>query len=288
MPELARFGELFTPSLFRAPTENDGLKLYIPLRGDPAALFYYQDKAMFPWLDMDLLHLRLEDEKTEEVLWMGYTARSYRAALLAGEKAAPGFENARLGVYSRISVPPSAAHPGILDFTFDLDPSLPELPKVGVTARIPAYYSRILWFGAGPQESYPDRQAGAFLGRYEDTPGSLETPYIMPQENGNRSGVRSVTLVGPQAPDGKPRRIGIRPDKPGNLGGSRYSPENLFTGLHTTDLRDLTLGPDGYWLLSIDIAQRGVGAAACGPDTLEQYRIRPGRFTVRLFIGDGQ
>jgi beta-galactosidase len=276
-PEIARFGELFTPSLFRAPTENDGLKLYIPLRGDPAALFYYQDKALFPWLDLDLLHLRLGEEKTEDILWMGYKARSYRTTLLAGEKAAPEFKNTRLGVYTRISVPPSAANPGILDFTFDLDPSLPELPKVGVTARIPAHYSRIRWFGSGPQESYPDRRAGAFLGCYEDTPASLETPYIMPQENGNRGGVRSVVLLGPG-------RIVIRPDKPVNMGVSRYSPENLFTSLHTTDLRVI----DDYWFLSLDIAQRGVGTATCGPDTLEQYRIRPGRFTVRLFIGDGQ
>ncbi|MDR2759352.1 MAG: DUF4981 domain-containing protein [Spirochaetaceae bacterium] len=284
-PEFARFGDLFAPSLFRAPTENDGLKIYIPLRGDPAALFYYQDKALFPWLDLDLLHLRTGEEETAGILWEGYKAKFYRAALLAGEKAAPGFENTRLGVFTRISVPPSADNPGILDFTFDLDPSLPELPKVGLTARIPAYYSRITWFGAGPQESYPDRRAGALLGRYEDTPASLGVPYIVPQENGNRSGVRSVTLWGNQVPGDKPGRIIIRPDKPVNMGVSRYSPENLFTGLHTTDLKDLTQGPGAYWLLSIDVAQRGVGTATCGPDTLEPYRIRPGRFTLRLFIG---
>ncbi|MDR2630517.1 MAG: DUF4981 domain-containing protein [Spirochaetaceae bacterium] len=285
-PEIARFGALFAPSLFRPPTENDGLKIYIPLRGDPAALFYYQDKAMFPWLDLDLLHLRATEEKTECLRWEGYEAQSYRAVLLAGEKAAPGFENTRLGVYTRISVPPSAANPGILDFTFDLDPGLPELPKVGVIARIPAYYSQITWFGEGPQESYPDRRAGALLGRYEDTPASLEVPYIMPQENGNRSGVRGITLWGHQVPGDKPGRITIRPDKPVNMGASRYSPENLFTGLHTTDLKDLTQGPGGCWFLSIDIAQRGVGTAACGPDTLEPYRIRPGRFTFRLYIGE--
>ncbi|MFP3091163.1 DUF4981 domain-containing protein [Treponema sp. TIM-1] len=287
-PEFARFGELFAPSLFRAPTENDGLKIYIPLRGDPAALFYYKDKAMYPWLDLDLLHLRRGEEETAATLWEGYQAQCYRATLLAGEKAAPGFENRRLGVFTRISVPPQGGGPGILDFTFDLDPSLPELPKVGVMARIPAYYSRITWFGAGPQESYPDRRAGALLGRYEDTPASLEVPYVVPQENGNRSGVRSVTLWGPQVPGDRPGRIIIRPDKPVNLGVSRYSPENLFTGLHTIDLKDLTHGPEGYWLLSIDVAQRGVGTATCGPDTLEPYRIRPGRFTLRLFIGESE
>jgi hypothetical protein len=80
----------------------------------------------------------------------------------------------------------------------------------------------------------------------------------------------------------------FRPDRPVNMGVNRYALENLFAALHTPDLKDQSQGPNGYRLLSIDIAQRGVGTAACGPDTLESYRIRPGRFTWRLFIGDNQ
>ncbi|MDR3167047.1 MAG: DUF4981 domain-containing protein, partial [Treponema sp.] len=56
--DLKDFAALFGPSLFRVPTENDGLKTYMHLRGDPAASFYYENKSMFPWLDLDLLHLR--------------------------------------------------------------------------------------------------------------------------------------------------------------------------------------------------------------------------------------
>jgi beta-galactosidase len=37
-------------------------------------------------------------------------------------------------------------------------------------------------------------------------------------------------------------------------------------------------------MLNIDIAQRGVGTATCGPDTLEQYRVRGGLFSMRLYI----
>ncbi|MDR3335734.1 MAG: DUF4981 domain-containing protein, partial [Treponema sp.] len=61
---LREFAALFTPSLFRVPTENDGLKTYAHLRGDPAAAFYYKDKAFYYWLDLDLLHLRRIREKT--------------------------------------------------------------------------------------------------------------------------------------------------------------------------------------------------------------------------------
>jgi beta-galactosidase len=268
---LRNFARLFGPSLFRVPTENDGLKTYSHLRGDPAALFYYENKALYPWLDLDLPHLRCVD-----------------GALLAGENAARGFENTRLGSFSsKIS---GAGDHLVMDIVFDLDPALPELPKVGISARIPAGFGTIEWFGLGPGESYPDRRAGVFLGNYTHSPADLETPYIVPQENGNRSGVRKITLKhngvspGEPAAGNLPGVITILPETPLNMSVSRYTPENLFAARHTCDLADTSKGENGYYILNIDCAQRGVGTAACGPDTLEQYRVRPGLFKFRLLF----
>jgi beta-galactosidase len=291
-PAIAEFAALFKPSLFRVPTENDGLKTYIHLRGDPAAEFYYKDKAMYPWLDLDLLHFRCVEEKTETVPWEGSGAESfagsaalrYTAVLIAGENAAEGFKDTRLGVYTRTIVAPGKNNPLIMDITFDLEPGLPELPKVGITAKIPAAYGTIKWFGRGPQESYPDRCAGAFLGSYTDTPESLEVPYIVPQENGNRMGVRSISLEAEHVPAGKPKSITIIPVDPVHMSVSRYTRENQWKSLHTYELVDVSAGGKGYYFLNIDIAQRGVGSATCGPDTLEQYRVRPGIFKMRLYI----
>jgi beta-galactosidase len=291
--------ESFKPSLFRAPTQNDGLKLYTRLRRDPSALFYYQDKAMYPWLDLDLLHLRPADEKIEDILWEGYTARRYTAALLSGEHAAEGFRDRRLGSFTRIiTVTTGGGDPAdgcrgaddsgyvVADFCFELRADLPELPRVGVTTHIPAYYSDISWFGAGAHESYPDRLAAAFLGRYSSTAAEMGTVYVMPQENGNRSGVRSLTLSAGNVPAGKPAAFTIRTDRSLNMSCLRYTRENLWEARHTPDLKDTMRGPDGYYTLNLDIAQRGVGTAACGPDTLEKYRIRPGRFRMRLYIAE--
>jgi beta-galactosidase len=275
--------ESFKPSLFRAPTQNDGLKLYTHLRGDPAALFYYQDKALYPWLDLDLLHPRIADEKNEDVLWEGYAARRYTSVLLAGEQAAKGFRDRRLGVFTRI-IAGTASGPVIADFRFDLAADLPELPKVGVTAHIPARYSEVSWFGAGAHESYPDRLAASFLGRYSSPVAEMETAYVMPQENGNRSGVRSLSLSDRNAPAGKPAAFIIRTDRALNMSCLRYTQENLWEARHTPDLKDTMRGAEGYYTLNLDIAQRGVGTATCGPDTLEKYRIRPGRFGMRLYI----
>jgi beta-galactosidase len=239
---------------------------------------------MYHWLDLDLMHLRKAEKKTDEFTWEGYPATRYHAKLLAGPGAAAEYRDRPLGTYTCITASPPGK-PLIMDISFDLDPLLPELPKVGVSARIPAYYDEISWFGLGPHESYPDRMAGAFLGLYRDSPAQLETPYIVPQENGNRSGVRSISLSGKKVPAGKPASISMSADKPVNFSVSRYTQENLFAARHTSDLADVSQGSDGYYLLNIDIAQRGVGSATCGPDTRQEYRVRAGLFRVRLYIG---
>jgi beta-galactosidase len=279
--ELAGFAGLFTPSLFRAPTENDGLKTYKHLRGDPAAAFYCQNKAMYHWLDLDLLHPRVEEEKNGPPAG---AASPYTAVLRAGEQAAEAWRNVRLGTYSRVITPSDGTGPLVMEITFDLDPSLPELPKVGIQARIPAWYEDITWFGLGYQESYPDRCTGVFLGRYSGSVKEMETPYIVPQENGNRSGVRYLTLSGEKTPPGQPKALTIRSASPLHISVSRYEPENVLHALHTTDLIDTSLGEGGYYILNLDCAQRGVGTAACGPDTLEAYRVRPGIFKMKLFF----
>jgi beta-galactosidase len=277
---LREAAERFRPSLFRVPTENDGLKTYLYLRDDPAAAFYYKGKAMYPWLDLDLLHLRREEEKEEPVIWNGYRAKKYTALLFPGEKALGLYQKTCLGSYTRIMTEPGA-HPLILDFDFDLDPALPELPRVGVTAKIPAAYDTVAWFGEGPHEAYPDRRAGAFLGSWRHSAAGLEVPYIVPQENGNRMGVRLIRLLGKP---GGPPPLRITTDTPVMMSCSRYSQENMLEALHTRDLRDRSAGDGGYYFLNIDCAQRGLGTAACGPDTLEPYRVRPGLFTLRLYF----
>jgi beta-galactosidase len=281
---IGKIAGAFRPSLFRVPTENDGLKTYRHLRGDPAAAFYYKDKAMYPWLDLDLLRLRCGEEKTEPISREGYSAVKYRTVLFSGENSSGAYKNTPLGFYTCVTVQAGETHPLIMDITFELDPALPELPRAGISAKIPACYDTISWFGEGPHESYPDRRAGAFLGSWEHAAAELETPYIVPQENGCRTGVRLIRLWGKSIPPESPQSITIAPDKPVMMSACRYSPENMLEALHTCDLRDLSAGTGGYYFLNIDCAQRGVGTGACGPDTLEQYRVRPGIFTMKLYI----
>jgi beta-galactosidase len=278
--ELLNFITRGYPTLFRVPTQNDGLKTYAAFRNDPQASFYYANKALYPWLDLDLLHLRLIDEKTTLVRWEGWRTQLYSAVLQAGQGAALAFCDTRLGTFSRYLVAPKGDEPLVVEYAFDLNLDLPELPRIGVCFAVDSRYKRIRWFGAGPHESYPDRMAGAFLGSYEHSIAELETPYIVPQENGNRTKVRRLELLSDEG------SITIHADAPVNFSVSRYEASDLLAALHSSDLAPLR---DKYYLY-IDCAMRGVGTATCGPDTREEYRVRPGHYRLRLhsYIGNSR
>ena len=49
-------------------------------------------------------------------------------------------------------------------------------------------------FGLGPGEAYRDSRRAARVGRFRATVDELQTPYVFPQENGNRADVRWLPL----------------------------------------------------------------------------------------------
>jgi len=277
--DIQKLAEKFKPSLYRVATQNDCLKTNVLIKGEK------EGNNMYVWTALDLLHLKLAEEKKEKVLLDGRSAIRYSYVLLAGDRVSDRYkqyaENPGLGFYSLTITEALPGLPAIMEIVFDLDQNLPELPKVGIMAEIPSYYNEISWFGLGPGESYSDRNAGVFLGRYKLGIADFEVPYVVPQENGNRSGVRDFTLLSSDSAKGN---ITIRADKPVNFSVSRYSQENMWNACHTYELIDLSKGPNGKYFLSIDICQRGVGTATCGPDTREEYRIRSGLFSMKLFL----
>ena len=54
----------------------------------------------------------------------------------------------------------------------------------------PEAAKKFTWYGRGPEENYCDRNEGARLGIFEDTPDNNLSRYLVPQECGNRTGVR--------------------------------------------------------------------------------------------------
>jgi beta-galactosidase len=109
-------------------------------------------------------------------------------------------------VTAEASLPPSGSKTrtsytvygsGVVEVESALMPAdgAPELPRVGMQMLIPGEFRQVEWYGRGPQETYWDRRTGAAVGRYKSSVDELWTPYVEPQENGNRTDVRWVSFT---------------------------------------------------------------------------------------------
>jgi len=152
--------------------------------------------------------------------------------------------------------------------TFVVDKSVPDLPRLGVVWVLSAGLEELKWFGRGPFENYNDRQRAALIDLYESTVTGQYVPYIMPQEHGNHTDVRWLSLAG--------RKCGLRVEAQGPLefSASHYTAHDLYAAFHTYDLT-----PRPEVILNLDCRHRGLGTGSCGPATLERYTIPPGRYT---------
>ncbi|MEM6553351.1 MAG: glycoside hydrolase family 2 TIM barrel-domain containing protein [Planctomycetota bacterium] len=170
-----------------------------------------------------------------------------------------------------------------------IDPTLPDLPRLGLMLQLAPGFENLTWFGHGPDESYPDRVAGSPVGKYTTTVADTYVPYVVPQEHGLRTDTRWLTLTHPDAglsfhctPQGtrkpNPPRAASTPGLL-HFNASHYTPADLTASAHTHELT-----PRPETILCLDHAHRGLGTASCGPDTLENYKIQPGRYRWSFVI----
>ena len=153
----------------------------------------------------------------------------------------------------------------------DMDKS-PLMPRFGFQTTVPKAFAKTEYFGRGPFENYADRKSAAMIGVYQSPSDQLTTDYVRPQENGNRTDCRWVSVAGD---DG----VGIFASQYSTIDVSQpfsfsvwpYTYANLKSALHTNDLKsaeDLTV--------NIDYGQMGVGGDdSWSPKALpiEQYRL---------------
>ena len=151
------------------------------------------------------------------------------------------------------------------------------LPRLGVALSLGGQEGELEWFGLGPGEAYRDSQSAVRVGRYRRTLAGLQTPYVRPQENGNRRAVRWARLT---RPDGAV--LSILGDPVVDLTARPWSTAALASARHTCDLR-----PDGRIHLHMDVAHQGLGSASCGPPVPAWYTLAagPASFTIGLAAG---
>jgi beta-galactosidase len=151
---------------------------------------------------------------------------------------------------------------------FTVDKAVADLPRLGVVLRLPAGFEKLRWFGRGPWENYSDRKRSALIDVHESTVTGEYVPYIMPQEHGNHTDVRWVTLE-----NEKGLGLRIRAQGPLEFSASHFTAHDLYAALHTYDLK-----PRAETVLNLDLTQRGLGTHSCGPDTLPRYKIKAGNY----------
>ncbi len=166
----------------------------------------------------------------------------------------------------------SAAHVSV-ECTPQGDWTVP-LPRAGTRLILPGGLDSVRWFGGGPGEAYADSRSAVTIDAYSAAVDDLQTPYVFPQENGNRTDVRWAELRGR---DGAGLRITA--DSSMEFAARRWSTEDLDAAVHTSDLtaRDTVF-------VNIDYAQQGLGSATCGPGPLPAYVLDARPFTLAFTL----
>ena len=156
-----------------------------------------------------------------------------------------------------------------------LDGTTPDLPEFGTLITTAHVLDRWRWYGEGPEESYVDRRAGARLGVHETDVATALTPYLRPQEAGNRTGVRWAEVT-------DARGVGIRLDSEHGMEFSAlpWSPDEVEAARHPNELPPIV-----RTVLRPALMRRGVaGDDSWGARTLPQYRL-PTTGTLRFRFG---
>ncbi|WP_327581559.1 DUF4981 domain-containing protein [Nonomuraea sp. NBC_00507] len=136
-------------------------------------------------------------------------------------------------------------------------------PRMGARFRLPGGYRDVTWFGRGPGESYADSLGGTRIGRFAAAIDDLQTPYVVPQENGNHMGTRWLELSGPGL-----ATVRVDAEPYVDFTARRWTSEALRAARHVHELCD-----SGHVWLNLDHGQQGIGSASCGPALPERYRL---------------
>ncbi len=164
-----------------------------------------------------------------------------------------------------------------IDSTFEpRRADLPELPRFGMQMTLPDDFDQLSWYGRGPHESYWDRKFGAAIGLYSGSVDDQYFDYSEPQETGNKTDVRWVSLT---RADG----VGLEVvgAEPLSVNALRYTTDDMEEAKHRYEMerRD-------FITLNIDHKQTGVGGDdSWGAQTHPEYTLDPKpyhyRFTLR-------
>ncbi len=241
-----------TLNIWRAPLDNDGIKGWSG----------QTDKAYGRWLSLGLDNCELSHSRLQ-------TAQMASGRIKISHRTTARTAAGALQMQTCYTLDNS----GIVkvEHLFDVPPVFSDLPRLGVRMCLPGSFENLSWFGRGPHETYIDRKESGMIAVHQSSVTSQYVPYILPQDHGNLTDIRWLSVT-------KDSGHGLMITANGSIeaSASHYPHEMLTPAFHTYELV-----PDVNTWLCLDVMQRGVGGASCGPDTLHQYRIQAGKHTLQ-------
>lgn len=139
---------------------------------------------------------------------------------------------------------------GRIHTTLSYDPvkELGDMPEFGMMFTCDADYDHVEWYGGGPAETYEDRKEGAKLGVYRNLVKDNMAQYMVPQECGNKTGVRWAKVT-----NRKGRGLLFMGDCI-NFSALPYTPHEMENARHPYELPEIH-----YTVIRVAKQQMGVG-----------------------------
>lgn len=226
--------------------------------------------------------------------WMQYSARIWESAghntiykYKGSGETAEGFkaeyEVKLRGIEAKVEITYTVNKDGSLTTAAHykaLSDDLPEMLRFGMVMTLPKDYNDFTWYGRGPHENYVDRKHDTFMGIWSGKVEKQAFPYYRPQETGNKTDVRWLTL---KNKEGK----GVRIDgaQPLSVSATNNRPEDLDPGMTKKQQHWSDVLPRHEVVLCVDLFQRGVGGLqSWGAKPLDQYRFMDKEYSYSYTI----
>lgn len=239
-----KFRESMTPEFWRAPTDNDyGASL---------------QKKMRVWKNpqMNLKSFDKSESKDSVVLTANFEMPEVKAELML---------RYRINAAGEVAVTEK--------MTTDKEAKVADLFRYGMQLQMPASFSKLEYYGRGPEENYIDRHSSSFIGKYEANVKDEYYPYVRPQESGNHTDIRYFSIFNPATGKG----ITFEGYAPMECSAIPYLVEDLDAGIekeHAWGQHSGDLVEKGLVQLHIQQRQFGLGCIdSWGSSPMEKYRM---------------
>ena len=199
-------------NLWRAATDNDGIRGWSG----------QDEKPMGQWMNAGLDRLKLKSSSSSINEIGKLTTITVNKIWIGSDK--------ELEIHHRQIISFEEENRIKFHNNIHINKGFPTLPRVGIKFELLPGFENLSWYGKGPLENYIDRDAGSPVGYYESTVTDQFVPYILPQENGNKSSVRRFEL------NNGYKSIQIKGDKHIEFSVSHFSADELFNKRYTNEL----------------------------------------------------